>query len=349
MVEKISWLSMVKYRNAERNCLATLITSSTEHTMKVISFLATLPSKLINSPKPDKKILTLKNYIAGVNTVGDQGTVSTELRYQPCDVAVMLGWVHEQGKRAPHLSLRQEIVDKQRSNGGRVVIADSNLFLYANNANPYYYLRYSFDGVFPNTGEYCDQIPDLSRWPEISNHMGVSIKPWRANGNHILICLQRNGGWSMGKHEVTKWATETIKNIRQFSNRPIVIRPHPGDKNSAQHLNVIQNIVNRLKYCDITIGNSDISLVSDLNNCWAVVNHNSSPTVGAVIEGVPVFVTDPARSQCWDVANTDFSRIENPLMPDRTNWINRISQFHWSHAELISGRCWNHMRQWVKR
>lgn len=317
--------------------------------MKVVGFLATLPSKLINNPKPDKKILTLQNYIVGVNAGGDSGVISAELKYQPCDVAVMLGWVHEHGKRAPHLSFRQEIINQQQQNGRRVVIADSNLFLYADNTNPHDYLRYSFDGVFPNSGEYCDQTPNLSRWSEISNHMGISIKPWRTNGNHILICLQRNGGWSMGKHEVTKWATETIKTIRQFSNRPILIRAHPGDKNSVQQLNIIINNINRSKYRDISISQTGNSLIADLKNCWAVVNHNSSPAVGAAIEGVPVFVTDPARSQCWDVANCDLSQIENPNMPDRTNWINRISQFHWSHAELTNGRCWNHMRQWVQQ
>jgi hypothetical protein len=52
--------------------------------------------------------------------------------------------------------------------------------------------------------------------------------------------------------------------------------------------------------------------VRNLKHCWAAVAHNSSPTVGAAIEGIPVFVTDPARSQCRDIANTDLSQIENP-------------------------------------
>jgi FlaA1/EpsC-like NDP-sugar epimerase len=68
---------------------------------------------------------------------------------------------------------------------------------------------------------------------------------------------------------------------------------------------------------------------------------------GTRLEGVPVFVTDPVRSQCRDIANTDLSQIETPSMPDRTAWLQRISQFHWSHADLVSGRCWAHMRQWV--
>jgi hypothetical protein len=41
--------------------------------------------------------------------------------------------------------------------------------------------------------------------------------------------------------------------------------------------------------------------------------------------------------------------IENPGLLDREAWIQRISQFHWSYADLDSGQCWQHMRRWVAR
>ena len=64
---------------------------------------------------------------------------------------------------------------------------------------------------------------------------------------------------------------------------------------------------------------------------------------------IALFITDPERSQCRDIANTDLSQIENPSMPDRTAWLERISQFHWSHEELQLGVCWSHMKKWAKK
>jgi hypothetical protein len=247
----------------------------------------------------------------------------------------MLGWVHENGKKAPHLKFRQHIIDQQRQHGGRTVIADSNLFLYHDTKNPHHYLRYSYDGIFPNTGEYCDHNPDPTRWTTIQQEMGIHVRAWRGTGNHILVCLQRNGGWSMGNVSVVDWATSTIAQLRQHTDRPIVIRPHPGDKRAAEYMKQF-SANNQLK--NVTVSNSVDPLV-----------RNSSPTVGAAIEGIPVFVTDPERSQCRDIAGTDLSQIENPVMPDRTAWLQRISQFHWSHADLTSGRCWAHMRAWAKK
>jgi hypothetical protein len=260
--------------------------------MKVVSYLATLPAKMLNSQhSTSEKFLTLKNYAEGVSTAGDAGILSTSMQYEPANVAVMLGWVHENGKQAPHLKFRQHVMDQQQQRGGRTVIADSNLFLYHDTKNPYHYLRYSYDGIFPNTGEYCDANPDLSRWQTIQQEMGIHVRDWRSSGNHILLCLQRNGGWSMGNVSVVDWATQTIVKLRQHTDRPIVIRSHPGDKRATEYMKQF-SVNSQLK--NVIVGNSSDPLVRHLKHCWAAVAHNSSPTVGAAIEGIPVFVTDPA-------------------------------------------------------
>lgn len=221
-----------------------------------------------------------------------------------------------------------------------MVAVDSNLFLYANTKNPLHYLRYSFNGVFPSTGIYCDTQIDPSRWQKISRNLNLSLKDYRTTGNHILICLQRSGGWSMGQSSVADWANTVIAQIQTASDRPIVIRAHPGDKSQTEYLPKI-NWSNRVKL------STNPNLVDDLQNCWAAVNHNSSPVVGAAIEGVPIFVTDPARSQCRDIASTDLAQIENPLMPDRQQWVERLSMSHWNFDELRSGECWRHMRKFI--
>jgi len=313
--------------------------------MKVISYLGSLPPRQRqNSQKSD----TLTKFAQGVQAAGDQGMVLADTRYQDCDVAVILGWVHEHGKDAPHLRFRQEILDQQRQRGRRTVVADSNLFLYRDVTNPGYYLRYSFDGIFPNTGEYCDQWNSDWRWQDIQRDLGISLRDWRTRGDHVLVCLQRNGGWSMADVQVESWARDVLSRLRQHTDRPIRIRAHPGDRNSNVYLPGILRWAQKTLPGQFSVSRPETTFMQDLKNAWAMVNHNSSPAVGAVIEGIPAFVTDPERSQARDVANTEFANIECPLEFDRRAWICRISQSHWSHRDLESGRCWEHMRQWVQ-
>ena len=64
---------------------------------------------------------------------------------------------------------------------------------------------------------------------------------------------------------------------------------------------------------------------------------------------IPVFVTDPERSQVREIAETRLDKIETPITPDRDAWIQRLSQFHWSHHELRDGTAWAHMRKFVEK
>ena len=322
--------------------------------MKVVSYIATLPRKEQYTSEESlkaatDKLNTLKFFVQGVQAYGDEGVIVDDFNYQPSDVAVILGWVHEHGKSAPHLQLRQQILDGQRGHNGRTVIADSNLFLYKDKTNPGYWLRYSFDGVFPNTGNYCDTSPDTGRWLAVQQNLNINLRPWRTQGNHILLCLQRDGGWSMGGFEVMDWAMHTIMQLRRYTKRPIRIRAHPGDKRAKKYCDRLMKLCIGRRLLNVELSTPDTSLEQDLKNCWAVVNHNSSPAVGAAIEGIPVFVTDPERSQAREIAETRLDKIETPFMPDRNAWAQRISQFHWGHHELRDGTAWAHMRKFVEK
>jgi hypothetical protein len=149
-------------------------------------------------------------------------------------------------------------------------------------------------------------------------------------------------GWSMRGQNLLQWLNSTLIKIRQHSDRPIILRWHPGDwKNFPKDI--------RFDQMGVTLSPQQRHITADLVNCWALVCHNSTPSAVAPIEGIPAFITDdPGYSQGGDVANTDLSLIETPNMPDREQWIRKLAQCHWSFEDLRSGRCWAHMRNWVK-
>lgn len=302
-----------------------------------VAYYGGIPSSNNNPEKP----AILDNFLAGVTATGDNAIAHRGMTAVPCDVALIQGFVHEHGKTAPHLQLRQDAVNLQKRNGKRSLIVDSNLFLYADHGNTQKYLRYSFDGVFPTTGFYFDREVDPSRWDKISKDLRIELKPYRQDGNHILICLQRNGGWSMRGVGTLSWLDATISQIRQYSRkRPIVIRAHPGDKKIKSML--------RVNHKNVTISTNE-KLVDDLRGAWATVVYNSSPSVASLIEGVPVFLTDPnpEHSQTYRIANTNLRNLESPEMFERQQWIERLSMCHWNFEELKSGEAWQFFRRYI--
>jgi hypothetical protein len=311
--------------------------------MKVVAYLSCLPLNNKNIEKGE----ILPRFSQGVLAAGDEILLHQGHTLIDSDVALSVGWVHEDSKDVPHLKLRKSIIDHQLSHKKKVLLADSNLFLYANKENPLHYLRYSFNGIFPNTGIYCDDKVDPDRWKRLSQNSGITMKDYRKNGHHILLCLQRNGGWSMAGYDVVDWTASTIRELRKYTDREIVIRAHPGDKGSGAYLSP-KNLMNKIGILkNVRLSKPNATLMDDLHKCWAVVNHNSSPVVGAAIEGYPIFVTDPERSQCREIANTDLKNIETPMLFDRQQWVERISMFHWNFGEIGNGECWSHMRNYV--
>jgi len=306
--------------------------------LTIASYLMGIPPGNTNPEKP----AIIVNAVEGAWRCGDEGTIVTDYNVVDADVAVIQGFVHPGSKNSQHLQLRKEVYENQLKKGKRTLIVDSNLFLYADKGNRNKFLRYSFDGIFPTTGEYCNDSPNPDRWDIMRNKLGIRLKPWTKNGKHILICCQRDGGWSMDGQALMPWLVKTITHVKKYTDRRIIIRFHPGDKKVLEHKRALA----RYRMRDVLISNSD-NLLRDFQNCHAVINYNSSPGVAAAIEGIPVFVLDPSRSQAAPVANTDLIHLENPQEFDRELWVQRMAQMHWTLDELKDGTAWRHLRKYA--
>ena len=293
--------------------------------MKLAIYLSAVPNT-----KNELKVAALNRLGQSASAAGDECIYVTDHRIVDADVAVMQGFVHNDISR-PHLLLRRKILD----NSKKTIIIDSNLFQFADPLNPNFYLRYSVNGVFPNTGYYFDNNIDTSRWPSISARLGCSLQDYRQAGKYILICTQRVDGWSMAGVDVQHWLDNVVLKVKQHTDRPILIRRHPGDRQQKTLIAPPGTMFSDAEY-----------IAHDLGNAWATITYNSSPGVASLVKGVPVFVTDttPQRSQTWPVCNTNLENLENPKLFDRVDWINRLSQSHWNENEVATGQAWRFMK-----
>lgn len=310
--------------------------------LTIKSYLSSLPKHINGS----EKVNALTYFAEGAAKCGDFATVTNSHTYETCDVGAIIGNAFDANPskvRLAHYQVRKMVMETQRLHNRYWLSIDSNVFIYKDAANPHKYLRYSFNGVFPATGIYCNENPGVENWNNIKRDYNMDLKPWRSTGNHILVCLQRPLGWSMRGADLMKWLKKTLGQIRAHSDRPIVLRWHPGDWKA------FPNYKSTLDKFGVVVSPQGKHITEDLINCWALVCHNSTPSAVAPIEGIPAFITDdPSYSQGGDIANTDFSLIETPNLPDREQWIRKLAQCHWSFEDLRSGRCWAHMRNWVK-
>lgn len=299
--------------------------------MKIAVYLSAVPQRT----KQEAKRQYLTDFAHGAKAAGDDVWLVDQHTVVDADVAVLQGWVGM--KQAPHLKLRSAVIKSQRRAGRHVLVMDSNLYGFLNTQDRDRYLRYSLNGIFPTTGYYFTRDVDPQRWESIKRNYNFHERPWRQDGRYVLVCLQRNGGWSMDGHGVIDWLQETIPQIRAATPRPILLRAHPSNQAIIGEL--------KMRWPDIEVS-AESDIRSDFDKAWAVVTYNSSPGVAGLLWGVPTWVTDPTpeRSQAFPTAFTDLSRIDNHILPEREEFYHRIAQSHFNWDEVKSGEAWTFMR-----
>ena len=172
------------------------------------------------------------------------------------------------------------------------------------------------------------------------------LEPWKKNENGpILICGQDQKCHTLDKINVINWITETIKEIRKYTNRHIIVRPHPRGYYPLENIENNVSVV----YPECTGIYGDPILHTDLEktiqSAWAVINYNSTPALKSIFMGVPIF-TDKS-SLCWEVSNPDLSTIETPIYPDREQWANDIVYTEWFENEIRSGIPWERLKKLI--
>lgn len=153
-------------------------------------------------------------------------------------------------------------------------------------------------------------VPD-DRWRALD--LEKEFTPWRKGGRKIVVCHTLPDYWNLrGLPE--DWAEQTAVQLRQWTDRPIIVR-HKESK---------------------------LPLREELKDAHALVTHGSIAAIESVVMGCPVFV-DPSCAAHL-VGSTDLAQIEHPVYPDgRERWLHSLAYCQFNEHELVDGTLWRLM------
>lgn len=142
--------------------------------------------------------------------------------------------------------------------------------------------------------------------------LGIEIEPWRKSGREIIVCPPTE--YFIEAHLCGDWLDKTLEILRAATDRPIIIRekPQPGE--------------------------TSVPLKTALASAHALVTHSSNVAIEAACFGTPVFVND--ASAAAPIGQTDYSKIETPVYPDREPWLKHLAYNQFSIDEIRTGDAW---------
>jgi len=150
---------------------------------------------------------------------------------------------------------------------------------------------------------------------------------------NIIVALQHDRSLQVSELNMTDWLRNTLSTLKQSTDRPITVRPHPRCKLALTNLppGVTVEIPNKLPN---TYDSYDMHY-----DCHALVNYNSGPGIQAVIAGVRPIVNSTSLAYPVGVG---FADIEQPYTRDRDMWLTQICHTEYTVDELQRGT-------WLKR
>jgi hypothetical protein len=169
--------------------------------------------------------------------------------------------------------------------------------------------------------------------PDRPQKLGVSLAVNSSRNPTILIAAQHRYSLQLADQDHETWILEQIDKIRQISDRPIIVRPHPRSPLSL--LNLDKSVkIERPQLVSDTYDSFDI-----IFDHHAVVNYCSGPGIQAAILGTRPVVSACSLASPVAVAIDD---IDRPYDTDRDQWLVEICHTEYTLEEITQGL-------WLKR
>ena len=281
----------------------------------------------------------MKAFASGVRASGDEVVDAVSATTDHSQMDAFLTWNGLKNQMKP-------IADAYKAAGKKVVILETPLMNRDVDPRDYASGRLGINHIVYSYGDF--NIPE-SAGPERFEKLGIELLPWRKKGDHIVIAMQLSDDTSICGVDFFAWIENCIKQLREHTSRPIVLKSHPMIESNLNHpvrameAARLQDMSTRLNF-EIFKSNLDDSRFDLLDNCWAVVCLTTGLAIDCVIRGIPVIATHPGNFM-YPIQSNEILEIENPRMGDRQPWFNRLAYAQWSIEEAESGVAWRHIKQ----
>lgn len=244
------------------------------------------------------------------------GTRLSPLDYD-CDVAVVFG---VKGKA---------LFEAHRAAGQAVIMLDKAMIP----GNRWEHVRVSVNAHQPTA-----YLMDVKRKSDRLSRLGVSLKPWRSDGDIVFAGSSEKYHRFHNLPHPTQYAA-TICGMIRFKDEKskIIYRPKPTWRDAE-----------RVPNADYSGRNEDLAAL--LLKTRVLVTHGSGASVNAVIAGVPCVIF--GEGVAAPISSRHIDDVIAPLKvsdDDRMQWLANLAYCQWTRDELRSGMAWHHTRIQVKK
>jgi hypothetical protein len=172
-------------------------------------------------------------------------------------------------------------------------------------------------------------VPD-DRWQQLVNaDKRLQWSGWKKSGSKILLVVPSSKPCQYYNQNVQQWKNSVIDQIKQHTDREIVIREKASRVDRTQKKTIYE------------------ALDEDV---FCMVTYQSIAAVESIAYGIPVFALAPSAAKQLSLG--DLSKIETPYYPDEElvhKWCCSLAYGQFSLEEMLNGRAWHMVQENLTR
>jgi hypothetical protein len=152
------------------------------------------------------------------------------------------------------------------------------------------------------------------------NHFNKKFNLWKKSGRNILIAAPDDKPCRFYGTTQEKWVKETVEKIKQYTDRPIIVRERAKLRIDRVMHNTLQEALD--------------------DDVFALVTFNSVAAIESIFHGIPAFTLAPANAAS-PVALQDLSKINEPYYPTSDKlyaWGCHLAYGQYHISELKNGK-----------
>jgi len=189
---------------------------------------------------------------------------------------------------------------------------------WGNSRQEPYFLRIVKNGHVKNQLEERPKDRFESTFP-------FDIRPYHRSGKKILVCPPTSSISTFFKCE--NWLEQTIQKLKNNTDREIIVRDKPYNPEAY----IDSNGEMRTGENNTSVSKEKI----DWREIHAVVTFNSSITIKALANGVPVFTDE--NNCAYPIAESDITKIESPRYEDPRPLFYSLAYGQFTAKEMSDG------------
>jgi hypothetical protein len=180
-------------------------------------------------------------------------------------------------------------------------------------------------GNINSTGQHGNQTDLDTGRPE---KLKLFLKPYQESRRDEIIIMAHRPDW-LGwdrPQDVEDWIDDLIRTLKNITDRPIIVRPHPRYKFKKNINGATINYPTKIP------GSYDE--YDSVYNYHCTINYNTSPSIQSLIEGCPVICDESSLAA---PLSNKIENIENLSFPDREDWFLKLCHTEWTIEEIQKG------------